>query len=156
MRTGGFKFIHQSLSHKTIKKVQVIGAGVKNFTDHGLNQRFGHIHVTGKITKGHLRLHHPELGQVTAGIGIFSPERGAEGIYPAKGHGIDLGLELAADREPGPAAEKIIGKGVGTAKLSGIESGNGKHLAGTFTIGGGDNRGMNLVKSMVGKKLMDT
>ena len=92
---------------------------------------------------------------MTAGIGIFSPERGAKGIYPSKGHGIDFGLELSADRKPGPATEKITGKGIRTVKLSAVQGGNGEHLAGALAIRGGDNRGMDLKKPMVSKKLMD-
>ena len=38
LRTGGFKFIHQSLGHKTVKQVQVIGAGVKDLSYHGPDQ----------------------------------------------------------------------------------------------------------------------
>jgi hypothetical protein len=45
-----------------------------------LDKFFRIIHVFGQITKCHLRFHHPELGGMPAGVGVFRPERGAERV----------------------------------------------------------------------------
>jgi len=54
----------------------------------------GQVHDLIQFRKGHLRLDHPELGQVPAGLGLFGPERGAETVDLAKGHGRGLHVEL--------------------------------------------------------------
>src|SRR6266540_2701557 len=63
--------------------------------DHALRQ----LHDVRQLRIGHLRLDHPELGEVAAGLGFFGPEGGPEAIHLAKCHGPRLHVELAALRE---------------------------------------------------------
>ena len=57
---------------------------------------FGEIHVALEVHPGHLRLHHPELGEVSPGLALFRPEGGPEDVGLADGHRRRLAVELAA------------------------------------------------------------
>ena len=61
-----------------------------------------------QVRKGDLRLDHPKLRQVAAGVGVFGAERGAEGIDLGEGQAIGLEIELAGDGEEGLAAEEVV------------------------------------------------
>ena len=63
-----------------------------------LEQVLGQVHVVLEVGKGHLRLDHPELGQVAGGIGVFGPEGGAEGVDVAERQGEGFALKLAGLR----------------------------------------------------------
>ena len=71
------------------------------------------------------------------------------------GQGINLGLQLAADRQAGPPAEKIAGKGMRSLQLGRFQRGDGEHLARALAIGGGDDRGVHLEKAVLVKKSVD-
>src|SRR6185312_4395874 len=60
-----------------------------------------------ELQEGHLGLHHPELHQVAAGLGLLGAEGGAEAIDLAEGGGGGLQVELAALREVGLVAEVV-------------------------------------------------
>jgi hypothetical protein len=60
-----------------------------------------------QIREGHLRLDHPELGQVAAGVAVLGAEGRPEGVHLAHRQAVGLHLQLAADREEGLAGEEI-------------------------------------------------
>ena len=57
---------------------------------------------------GHLRLHHPELGQVAARLGFLGAEGGAEAVDLAERHGGGFVIELAGLREVGLVVVEVI------------------------------------------------
>ena len=63
------------------------------------DQRFGQIHHIVEIRKRHLRLDHPELGQVTARLRLLGAERRAEAIHAAERHRIRFVVQLPALRQ---------------------------------------------------------
>ena len=69
-------------------------------------ERLGQVHVVGQVVEGHLRLDHPELGQVARGVGVLGAEGRAEGVDLAQGAGEDLRLELAADGQVSAAGRR--------------------------------------------------
>ncbi len=71
-------------------------------------KRFGQVHVVGQVAERHLRLDHPELGQVPRGVGVLRAERGAEGVDLAQRAGEDLRLQLAADGQIGRPVEEVL------------------------------------------------
>ena len=64
---------------------------VEHVSDHVLGQGHG----TLQIAIRHLRLDHPELGQVPTGLGLFSAERRPKTIDLAQGHSSRFHVELA-------------------------------------------------------------
>ena len=99
------------LSDKTIKclEVDLIRAALQHPGDDVLDHGLGHVHVTGQVAEGHLRLYHPELGGMALGIGVLGTEGGAEGIHIAEGHGKVLGVQLAGHRQAGFLTEEVLG-----------------------------------------------
>jgi hypothetical protein len=53
-----------------------------------------------QIAEGHLRLNHPELSEMPAGVAVFCSEGWAKGVDAAEATGEVLGLELARDGKP--------------------------------------------------------
>ena len=89
-----------------------------------LHKSFRQFDVSFQIHVGDFGLDHPEFGQVTAGVGIFRPERGAEAIGSAKGRTGGFHVKLPA-----------LGKVCGLVKIR-----RGKKCARTFAFVGGKNR----------------
>ncbi len=60
-----------------------------------------------ELQEGDLGLHHPELHQVAAGLGLLGPEGGTEAVDLAEGRRGRLQVELARLREVGLVAEVV-------------------------------------------------
>src|SRR5262245_54365759 len=67
----------------------------------------GQLHVLVESGERHLRLDHPELGQMAPRLGLLRAERGTEDVHLAEGEGARLGVELAALREIRRLAEVL-------------------------------------------------
>src|SRR6056297_3540195 len=92
---------------------------------------------------------------MTAGVGIFRPEGGAESIYVTHCQGVNLSFQLAADCETGLFAEKVqavIDSSILGSQFIHRQGGYLKHLSGPFTITGRNNRGMDVHKAPLLKK----
>ena len=63
------------------------------------DERLGQIHhvVDGRV--GHLRLDHPELGEVASRLGLLGAERRAEAVHAAERHRVGFVVQLPALRE---------------------------------------------------------
>ena len=75
-------------------------------------------HALVQVGEGDLRLDHPELHQVAAGLGLLGAEGGAEAVDLAEGHDRGLVVELAALAEVGLLAE-VVGLEEGRRALAG-------------------------------------
>ncbi len=112
-----------------------------------------------KVGKSHFRLYHPKLGQMPGGVGVFRPEGRSEGIDIAQRAGVSLRLKLAADRQLGGLAEKIllvvnlaafrVARQVFQIQMSDLE-----HFAGALAVAAGDNGGMEIEKIAALEKLV--
>ena len=150
--------LEQALVHKAVEKGQLVGAGVHHVTDNVLEHRLGHVHVTRKVTEGHLGLDHPELGGVTAGVGVLGAEGGAKGIDVPKGEREVLGLELTRDGEVrGPAKEVLAPVDVpvwGAWGSLDVEGRHTKHLARALGVGGRDDGRVHVDEATLLKEAM--
>ena len=90
-----------------VEELEIGAAVLEHVLDDVLQKVFGERHVAGEIAEGHLRLDHPELGQVARRVGVLGAERGAEGVDVAEREGEDLAFELPADGEVGGLAEEV-------------------------------------------------
>ncbi len=94
------------------------------------------------------------------GIGIFCTECRPESVHPAKPHGSGLRLKLSGNCQIGFSSKKILlvinSTIFGMWNMVQIKIGDLKHFAGTFRIRSGDNRGIDIIKLILVKKLMNS
>ena len=102
------------------------------------------VHVVVEFEERHLRLDHPELGQVPRRVRVLGAERRAERVDLAERAGVDFAFELPADGEIRRLAEevlRVVDLAVGVrGGLSGSSVRDAEHLAGPFAVAGGDDR----------------
>ena len=65
-----------------VEEGQVLLAVRSHLSEDGFQEVLGQFGQPRQIAEGHFGLDHPELRQVSTGIGVFGPEGGAEGIDP--------------------------------------------------------------------------
>ena len=127
-----------------LEERHVVGALLQHRPEDVLQQRLGERRVVGEIGERDLRLDHPELGQVPAGVGILGAERGAERVDLGQREAVGLDVELARHREKGLAAEEILRvvdlAGGVARQVHVIERRHAEHLAGPLGVGGRDDR----------------
>ena len=121
-------------SMRSWKNCHVLGAVLEHVAEDALEERLGQVHVVVQVVEGHLRLDHPELGQVAGGVGVLGAEGRAEGVDLAQGAGEDLGLELAADRQVRGLAEEVLGEVDGRRRSSGARGGFSRSRVVTLNI----------------------
>ncbi len=134
-----------------LEEVQVLAAAVQGILDNAFEENLGQGHVIVEVEEGHLRLDHPELGQVPRGVGVLRPEGGAECVNLSQRTGEDFCLELSADGQICRAMEEIFGEIDRSARrrcLGQVESGDLEHLSRPLAIAGGDDGGVDIEKSL--------
>ena len=87
----------------------------------------GKVHVAVEIHVRDLRLDHPELRQVPAGLALLGTEGRAEDVRLSDGHRRSLAIELS---------------GLGQERLAQIEVGHLEERGGTLARGGREDRGV--------------
>ena len=148
----------QPLVHEAVEELDLLRAALQHPADDVLDHGLGHIHVTGQVAEGHLRLDHPELGGVALGVGVLGPEGGAEGIHIAEGHGEVLGVQLAGHRQAGFLTEEVLGvvhlPVLGLGDVVQIQGGHLEHLAGALAVAAGDDGGLYIHETPALEELM--
>ena len=91
------------------EELQVVAALVQQRREDVLQERLGQIGVGGQIGERDLRLDHPELGQVAAGVAVLGAEGRAEGVDLRQRQAVGLDVELAADGQERLLAEEVLG-----------------------------------------------
>jgi len=66
------------------------------------------VHVGREVGEGHLRLNHPELGQVPGRIGVLGTEGGPKRVDVSQGACVRLGIELSRHGQVGRSTEKVV------------------------------------------------
>ena len=99
----------------------------------------GQIHVHRQVVERHLRLDHPELGQMAARLRLLGAEGGTEGVDFAESHRHGFAVELAALCQIGRLAEVV----------------DLEERAGAFDGVFGEDRRVHLDKPTLLKKSMD-
>ena len=72
------------------------------------DQVLGEIHDVVEVGVGHLRLDHPELGEVAARLRLLGAERRAEAVDAAERHRVRFVVELTALREIGRLLVEVL------------------------------------------------
>ena len=144
-----------------VEELHVFGALRQHVAEDALEKRLGQVHVVGQLEERHLRLDHPELGQVPRGVGVLGAKRRAEGVDLAQRAGEDFGFKLSADGEERRAVEEVLGEvdvaqsGFASGQLVELERGDLEHLARAFAVAGGDDRRVDVEKAVLLKELVD-
>ncbi len=87
--------------------VQLRRAVLQHALDDVGEEVFGQLEQAVEVAVGDLRLDHPELGQVAAGLGFFRAEGGAEAVDLAQRQGGGLDVKLAGLGEESRVAEVV-------------------------------------------------
>ena len=103
------RFDHR-LVDPLVEELHVLRALFQHVAEDAFQQPFGQFHVAPEVAEGHLRLDHPELGQVAGRVAVLGAEGRAEGVGLAQPAGERLRLELPADGQIGRAVEEIEGE----------------------------------------------
>ena len=101
------RFDHR-LVDPLVEELHVFGAFFQHVAEDALQEPFGQFHVAPEVAEGHLRLDHPELGQVARRVAVLGAEGRAEGVGLAQRAGEGLGLELPADGQIGRPVEEVV------------------------------------------------
>ncbi len=92
--------LHQfELRDVPVEPAQFGPAALEHARHHRDHQVLGQLDDIVELREGDLRLDHPELGEMAARLRLLGPERRAEAVDAAEGHGVGLVVELAALRE---------------------------------------------------------
>ena len=109
-----------------------------------LQQGFGEVGIDVQVREGRLRLDHPELGQMPAGVRILGTERRSERVDLREGQAVGLDIQLPGDGEKRLAPEEILGEirvaRRVTREACQVQSADTEELAGTLGVGRGDDR----------------
>jgi hypothetical protein len=81
------------------ENLELFAALFEHAADDVNDHLFGHALDLFEIGEGHLRLHHPEFGEVAARLGFLGAEGGAEAVDLAERHGVGFVVELAGLRQ---------------------------------------------------------
>src|SRR5262249_33206550 len=92
-------------------------------------------------------------------VRVLGAEGRAEGVDLAERAGENLGFELAANRQIGRTAEEVLAVVdlalVVARQLAEVERGDAEHLAGALAVAGGDDRRMDVEKTLFLKEFVD-
>ena len=110
----------------------------KRFEDE-LEQPLRQRRIVGQIGERDLRLDHPELGKMAAGVGVLGAERRPERVDLGERQAVGLDVELARYGEERLAAEEILAEidlaRRGARQIGEIERRDAKQRAGAFGVG---------------------
>ena len=98
----------QSLSIRSAKNFMSSCRSSSRACEDVLEEALGQVGVGRQIGEGDLRLDHPELGQVAAGVAVLGPEGGPEGVDLAHRQAVGLDVQLPADGQEGLLAEEVL------------------------------------------------
>ena len=121
----------------------VVGPFFEHLLEHGFQEIFGQVRVGGQIGERDLRLDHPELGEVTAGVRIFRAERRPERVHLRQRETVAFDVQLTRHGEIRLLAEEVlleVDAVAGPRRVQRVERADAKQLAGAFAVARGDDR----------------
>jgi hypothetical protein len=149
----------QTFLDPLVEEGEILVALLQQRLEDVLQQRFRQRRVIGQIREGDLRLDHPELGEVAAGVGVLGAKSRAERIDLGERQAVGLDIELARHGQEGFAAEKVLGEvdlAVRRARQIGeVEGRDAKQGPCPLGVGRGDDGRVDPEKSVVVEKAMD-
>ncbi len=141
-----------------VEELQVVHAVVQGVLDQVFYEFLGQDHVVFQLVEGHFRFNHPELGQVAGCIGILGAEGRTEGVDFTHGRGTQFAFQLAADGQGSLLAEEILAEihfAVVLGHVLEVHRGHLEHIACTFGVAFGDERGIQIDEALVVEELVD-
>ena len=105
-----FELRHQPLLDPLVEEGEIVCALLQQRLEGVLQQPLRQRRIVGEIGERDLRLDHPELGEVAAGVGVLGAERRPEGVDLAEREAVGLDVELPRHRQERLAAEEILGE----------------------------------------------
>ena len=141
------------------EELQVVLTVIEGIADQVLQKVLGQFHVVFQLEESDFRLDHPELGQVARGVRVFGSERRAERIDLRQGQRAEFAFELAGDGQVAGFPEKILAvidrafRGFG--HIVQVERSDAEHRSGAFGVAAGDQRRMQVEKSVVVEIFVD-
>ncbi len=151
--------LDESRVNHLVKELQVFAAVVQCPTDAMLDEVLLQCHQVVHIVEGHLRLNHPELGQVARRVAVLGTECRSEGIDLTQSRSTQLALQLTGDGQRCHLAEEIVvvddAAVLVLLQVVKVLGRNLEHLACALAIGCRDERSMEIVETMLVEVLMD-
>ena len=149
----------EALVHPLVEEVQLVGAVLHHVGDDELEHLLRDVHLALEVAEGHLGLDHPELGGMTARVGVLGAEGGAKGVDVAKAHGKVLGLELTGDREVGGLAKEVLAvvhlAVLGEGRVGRVDGGHAEHLARALGVRRGDDGSVHVEEATLLEEAVD-
>ena len=141
LATMKYCVLHAGL-HELREEIHVLLAVVQNILEHVLEEVLGDLHIPFQGAEAHLGLDHPELGQVSLGVGVLGTEGRSECVDVLQGGGISLAFQLSAYGQAGTLAEEVLGvvdlSVFGPGDVVQIQGRDLEHLARSLGIACGD------------------
>ena len=101
-------FATSPFSTRSSKKARSSCRSFSSVSKVNFNSRFRQRRIVGEIGEGDLRLDHPELGEVAAGVGVLRAEGRPERVDLGQREAVGLDVELPRHRQERLAAEEIL------------------------------------------------
>ena len=115
--------------------------------------------IVREVGEGDLRLDHPELRQVPAGVGVLGPERRPEGVDLGERQAVGLDVELPRHGEERLAAEEVLAEihlpPRRARQVGEVERRHPEQRARPFRVGRGDDRRVDPEKAVVVEEPVD-
>ena len=148
-----------SLSIRSAKKAMSSGRSSRIARKLDLRRSSARSALSADVGERDLRLDHPELGEVPAGVRVLGPERRPERVDVGQGQAVGLDVELAGDGEEGRLAEevlRVVDRALGRAREVGqVERRDPEELAGALGVAGGDDRRVDPVEAVLVEVAVD-
>mmetsp|Transcript_12658 Transcript_12658/g.29789 ORF Transcript_12658/g.29789 Transcript_12658/m.29789 type:complete len:327 (-) Transcript_12658:169-1149(-) len=155
-----FELVEEPLLVELVEELEVVGAVLERLRHCELDERLGVVHVVLQVGEGHLRLDHPELGEMAAGVGVLRAESRAESIDVAQRARHGLSRQLAGDGEEGRLAEevlRVVDLLVGGQRHQlrlGRQGGDPEHLTSALTVARRDQRRLHVTEALALEELV--
>ena len=150
---NALKTLDEGFVDHLVEELKVVLAVVECPTHAILDEILFEIHEVVEVDECHFGLNHPELSQMAGSVAVLRAECGAKGVDGTESCGAEFAFKLTADGERGHLAEEVVVVDdvpllvfLQTVEVLG---GHLKHLTGTFSVAGSDERRMEIEKAVV-------
>jgi len=107
-RDDALELRHQPFLDPLVKEGEIVVTFLEQRLESELQEPFRQRRIVGEVGERDLRLDHPELGEVAAGVRVLGPERRPEGVDLGKREAVGLDVELPRHRQERLAAKEIL------------------------------------------------
>ena len=132
-------FVRRSITEEidaVAEERHVVGVSAQDVAEDALQEVLRQVGEIAEVREGDLRLDHPELGEMPAGVGVLRPEGRSEGVDLAHGQAVGLDVELPRYGEKRVPAEEIFLFEGGTSPPRTPRAGSASGAARFLVLGG--------------------